>query len=77
MTQLVSELYNALLKAGVDDDTARAAAKSVIAIEDKAHLATKADLAELKADLIKWNVVAMSVLTAIYAGIVTLLRFKP
>jgi len=35
-------------------------------------LATKVDIAELKADLIKWNVGAMAVLTAIFATIVRL-----
>jgi hypothetical protein len=78
MTQLVSELYNALLKAGVDDDTARAAAKSVIAIEDKEHLATKADLAELK-DALTWRIIlVLSVQTAIFSAIVAALKFvKP
>jgi hypothetical protein len=40
--------------------------------EARTDLATKADLAELKADLIKWNVGAMAVLTAIFAAIVRL-----
>jgi hypothetical protein len=42
------ELYDALRKAGVDDETARAAARAVIGVEDRAHLATRADLADLK-----------------------------
>ena len=82
MTQLVSELYNALRQAGVDDDTARAAAKSVIAIEDREHLATKADildlraaLAELKADLTWRIVIAMSAQTAVFSAIVAALKF--
>lgn len=37
---------------------------------NRTNLATKADLAELKADLIKWNVGAMAILTAIFAAIV-------
>jgi hypothetical protein len=83
MTQLVSELYTALLKAGVDDDAARAAAVAVMPIEAKSFLATKTDvaqlekmLAEMKADIIKWNLTALGVLTVIYAGINTLLRFR-
>ena len=48
MTTIVSELYDALRKAGVDEDLARAAAKAVIAAEDKEQLATKADLDGLR-----------------------------
>lgn len=33
-------------------------------------LATKGDLSELKADLIKWNLGALALLTAIFATIV-------
>jgi len=84
LTQMVSELYEALRAAGVKDETARAAAQSVIAIEDKEHLATKADLTQLRADfsemkgeIIKWNVVTMGVMTALFSAIVTLLKFKP
>lgn len=72
-----------LKKAGVDEDTARAAAKAVIGAEEKEQLATKADvhelrlatqadLALLKAELIQWNVGAMAVLTGIFAAIVKL-----
>ncbi len=56
MTITVGELYEALKAAGVSDDLARAAAKSVIAIEDKDTLATKADLAVLKSDLLTWGI---------------------
>ena len=48
MSTLVMELYDALRKAGVDDDVARAAARAVISVEDRAHLATRADLSDLK-----------------------------
>jgi hypothetical protein len=83
MTTLISELYTALRKAGVDDETARAAAKAVIAVEDKEHLATKADIndlrremADMKVELIKWNLGAMAVLTTIYGGmLVAALKF--
>ena len=81
MSTMVAELYTALRKAGIDEDTARAAAEAVLGRQD--GVATKADLAvlgselrqemaELKADLIKWNVGAMAVLTAIFAAIVRL-----
>lgn len=79
MTTLVSELYTALKAAGVADDVARAAAQSVIAIEDKASLATKADLvaglADLKADLTWRMFTAMGALTVIYTAINAALRF--
>ena len=44
----------------------------VAELYDRIDLVTKADLAELKADLIKWNVGAMAVLTALFAAIVRL-----
>ncbi len=86
MTTLVSELYQALLKAGVDDATAQAAAKSVIGIEDKAQLATKADVAELrlatkadvaelKADLTRSMFNTMLAMTALFSAISAALRF--
>jgi hypothetical protein len=78
---MVAELYDALRKAGVDEGAARAAAEAVIGRHD--DVATKADIAvlgselrretaDLKVELIKWNVGAMAVLTAIFAAIVRL-----
>ena len=78
---MVLEIYDALRKAGVDEATARSAAASVIGAAEKEELVTKAflraelaglrvEMAELKTDLIKWNVGAMAVLTAIFAAIV-------
>ena len=72
MSTMVTELYEALRKAGVDEQLARDAARAVLAIDARADLATKADLSDLKADLIKWNVGAMAALTAIFAAIVRL-----
>jgi hypothetical protein len=73
---MVAELYDALRKAGVDEQLARDAARAVLGAEARTDLVTKADLAaglaELKADVIKWNVGAMAVLTAIFAAIVRL-----
>jgi hypothetical protein len=85
MTTIVTELYTALRKAGIDAETARAAAKSVMAIEDKEQLATKADIndlrvaiAELKADLTWRILLALSVQTAVFSAIVAALKFvKP
>jgi hypothetical protein len=72
VSTMVTELYEALRKAGVDEQMARDAARNVLAIDARADLATKADLSDLKADLIKWNVGAMAALTAIFAAIVRL-----
>jgi len=51
-----------LRKAGVDEQLAKDAARAVLAADARTDLATKVDLAELKADLITWNVGAMAVL---------------
>jgi len=67
---MVAELYEALRKAGVEDDLARAAAKAVLHAEARTDLATKADLAELKTDLTWRILLAMGVLTAIFSFIV-------
>jgi len=86
MTTMVSELYTALKAAGVEDEVARAAAKSVMAIEDKALLATKADVselraemrqgfAELKSELTKTIVTMLIAMTALFSAISAALRF--
>lgn len=83
MSTMVVELYDALRKAGVDEPTAKAAAEAVLGVRQGAELVTtpilraelegiRREMAELKADLIKWNVGAMAVLTAIFAAIVRL-----
>ena len=74
MAVMVSELYEALRAAGVEEGAAKAAAKAVLAADARTDLATKADLAELKADLIKWNVGTLVALTAIYGGLVAMLK---
>jgi hypothetical protein len=86
MTTIVSELYQALKAAGIEDGLALAAARSVIAAEDKEHLATKADLTELRltlkadlealrADLTRTMVTLLIAMTAIFSGISAALRF--
>jgi len=76
VSTMVAELYDALRKAGVDDATARAAAAAVLGEQAGAELVTKAylraELAELRVELIKWNVGAMAVLTAMFTAIVRL-----
>ena len=81
MSTMVAELYDALRKAGVDEQLTKDAGGAVLPADarielatkaDLANLATRADLAELKVELIKWNVGAMAVLTGIFAAIVRL-----
>lgn len=77
MTAINQELYEALIAAGSPDDLAKRAAASVLSRDDLNQLATKTDIAELKADLITWmagliigSVVAM---TGIFAALVRLM----
>jgi hypothetical protein len=77
MTAINRERYEALIAAGAPDDLAKRAAASVLSRDDLNPLATKTDIAELKADLIKWmagliigSVVAM---TGIFAALVRLM----
>lgn len=90
MSTMVAELYDALRKAGVEEQLAQHAARAVLGAEARMDLATKTDLAEarkditeelsamrvqlseMKVELIKWNVGAMAILTAIFAAIVRL-----
>ena len=76
MSTMVAALYDALQKAEVDEQAARDAARAVLGAEARADPVTNADLAaglaELEADVIKWNVGAMAVLTAAFAAIVRL-----
>ncbi len=101
MSTMVAELYDALRKAGVDEQLAQRAARAVLGADARMDLATKTDLfvlrtelktefagfraevagdlsemkgeiSEMKVELIKWNVGAMAVLTAIFAAIVRL-----
>jgi len=76
---MVIEIYDALRAAGITDDVAKAAARAVLAAEDKERLVTKADLraeiAELKADLTWRIVLAMGAQIAIFSAIVAALKF--
>ena len=71
MSLIVSEVYDALIEAGTSEAKAKAAAGAIPLAE---HLATKGDLAEVKADLIKWMVGA---LIAQGGVIVALLKLLP
>jgi len=72
MSTRVAKLYFALRKAGVDEQMAKHAARAALGADPRTDLATKAALADLKIALIKWNVGAMAVMTAIFAAIVHL-----
>ena len=72
MSTRVAKLYFALRKAGVDEQMAKHAARAALGADPRTDLATKAALADLKIALIKWNVGAMAVMTAIFAAIVRL-----
>jgi len=76
MSVMVIELYDALRKVGIDDTVARDAAQAVF--EMRADLVTKSDLraelSELKTELIKWNVGTLIAMTAIYGGLVAMLK---
>lgn len=73
------EIYDTLKAAGIDDEVAKAAAKAVIGVQEKEHLTTKlnveqlrTDMADLKVELIKWNVGTLIAMTGIFAAIVKL-----
>lgn len=73
-------LYRVLVKLGVDETEAAQAttldAATLLTQADLAEFraATRADLAAFKADIIQWNVVTLVALTAIYGGLVTVLK---
>lgn len=81
MTTIVFELFEALKKAGVDEETARKAAEAVIGAEEKAELVTKdflrAEINVLKAEIqamfnrhLQIMVGLMVAMTGIFAAIV-------
>jgi hypothetical protein len=77
LSTIILELYEAFRAAGVDDAKAKAAAGAVVGGEG---LATKADVSDLcreiadaKAELIRWNVGTIIAMTAVFAAIVKLL----
>jgi hypothetical protein len=69
MAVMVAELYEALRKAGVDEEMARAASRAVLAAEARTDLATKADLADAKAEIIKWMFGMLGAQTALLAAL--------
>jgi hypothetical protein len=51
LTTLNIDLLDALRAAGIDEDTARRAASTVLSLADKDQLATKIEMAEVKGAL--------------------------
>ena len=74
MSVMVTELYEALRSAGLDEGLAKAAARAVLPADARTDLVTKADLEAMKVELIKWNVGTLIAMTAIYGGLVTMLK---
>ena len=87
MSIIVNELHQALISVGVPDELARSAARAVVPVERLSDLATKADIAELKlaigkdladmkAEMIKWYVITtFGLLTAFSVIMGLLIRF--
>mgnify|MGYP001343563289 CR=1 FL=1 len=74
------QLYEALIKAGVDYPTARLAAEEILYADARDGLATKSELAELRLELLRagrsdmrWIIGAIIAMTAVFAAIVKLL----
>ncbi|MBI3049728.1 MAG: hypothetical protein HYY76_15595 [Acidobacteria bacterium] len=72
MSIMVTELYDALRKAGVDEQLARDAARAVLGYDTRTELATKADLARLeaatKADLARLEAATKAALARLEAA---------
>ena len=68
-------LYRVLVKLGADDAEAEQATTLDTTLATKADLADlRTAMAELKSDLIKWNVGTLFAMTAIYGGLVAVLK---
>ena len=68
MSDTTLELYNALIEVGIEKKRAERVAELVISREEAKHLATKSDIADLRADL---RVIAarLNLLSALSVGI--------
>ena len=58
-------LYKAFIEVGASEDSATKAAEDVIQVSQLEKLATKTDIANLEARLIKWMVGSLSVFATI------------
>jgi hypothetical protein len=85
-TPTMLELYEILTKSGFSPDVARRATEIIVTQDEKAQLATKEDIADLKLafsqlkadiaerlnDQMKWQMGLMVAMTAIFSAIVKL-----
>ncbi len=75
MTTATLSLYKALLKAGIDEETARQVSEDVVTKDEAKTLATKADIANLKADLQRFLFTALVAQAVFVIGItITLIQ---
>ena len=68
MSDTTLEIYNALIEAGIGKERAERVAELVISREEARHLATKSDIAELRADL-RVVTARLNLLSALSVGI--------
>lgn len=68
MSDTTLELYNALIEAGIEKKRAERVAELVISREEAKHLATKSDIADLRADL-RVITARLNLLSALSVGI--------
>ena len=74
------EIYNAFVKAGVSEADAKAAVESINKEIDKHYslhaqqLFTKADGAELKAEIIKWSIGTVFAAVGLFAALTKLVH---
>jgi hypothetical protein len=70
MTSINQELYEALIAAGAPDEAAKRAAASVLSHDQRTDLATKVDLAELRAEM--WKIAGAQ--TILLIGVMVALK---
>ena len=68
MSDTTLEIYNALIEAGIGKKRAERVAELVISREEARHLASKSDIAELRADL-RVITARLNLLSALSVGI--------
>jgi hypothetical protein len=68
MSDTTLEIYNALIEAGISKKRAERVAELVISREEARHLATKSDIAELRAD-VRVITARLNLLSALSVGI--------
>lgn len=84
MSTMITELYKALIEAGATDDKAQAAAEAVSAYQNdvkglysqlaEMRAELRADMADAKAEIIKWTVGAIMTACGLTLAIVKLMQ---